>query len=44
MKAFRLMEPGRTELVEIPTPRPDDGEVLIEVQSGAVCRNPSSLQ
>ena len=45
MKAFRLVAPGKTELVEIPRPEPGDDEVLIRVQAAGVCHSdsPTSL-
>ena len=39
MKAFRLVAPGKTELVEIPRPEPGDDEVLIRVQAAGVCHS-----
>ena len=39
MKAFRLISPGRTELVDIPVPTPTDDEVLIRVRAAGVCHS-----
>jgi L-iditol 2-dehydrogenase len=37
MKAVRFPEPGRAELVEVPVPRPQSGEVLIRVKAAGIC-------
>jgi propanol-preferring alcohol dehydrogenase len=39
MKAFRLVAPGKTDLVEIPRPEPGDDEALIRVQAAGVCHS-----
>src|ERR1700737_4019484 len=41
MKAFRLVAPGNTELVKVPTPKPGDDEGLVRVKAAGVC--PSDL-
>jgi L-iditol 2-dehydrogenase len=37
MKALLLSEYGRLEMVEVPMPRPGDGEVLIRVEACGIC-------
>jgi alcohol dehydrogenase, propanol-preferring len=39
MKAFRLVAPGKTQLVDIPRPEPQSGEVLVRVVAAGVCRS-----
>lgn len=38
-ESISIGRPGKTELVEIPTPKPDDDEVLIRVQAAGVCHS-----
>jgi propanol-preferring alcohol dehydrogenase len=33
------MQSGKTELVEIPTPKPGDDEVLVRVKAAGVCHS-----
>jgi alcohol dehydrogenase, propanol-preferring len=37
MRAVQLVEPGRVELVEVPTPAPGDGEVVLQVTGAGLC-------
>jgi propanol-preferring alcohol dehydrogenase len=39
MRAYRLLAPGRAEIVEIHTPRPGPGEVLLKVTASGVCHS-----
>jgi len=37
MKAFRILEPGRTEVTELPKPTPQEGAVLLRVHKVGFC-------
>jgi threonine dehydrogenase-like Zn-dependent dehydrogenase len=37
MKAFRILAPGRTEVIELPKPIPREGEVLLRVRKVGFC-------
>jgi len=37
MKAFRILEPGKTEIVDVPKPVAADGEVLLRVHTVGYC-------
>lgn len=37
MRAIILIEPGKTELVEIANPIPDRGEVLVKIKAALTC-------
>ena len=37
MKAFRIREPGATEVVDLPKPVPAEGEVLLRVRKVGFC-------
>lgn len=37
MRALRILEPGRTELIELPKPIPQEGEVLVRVRRVGFC-------
>ena len=37
MRAMRFPEAGRAEIVEVPTPRVGEGEVLVEVKAAGIC-------
>jgi len=37
MKAFRIVAPGKTEIVDIPPPKPGAGEVLLKVELVGYC-------
>jgi propanol-preferring alcohol dehydrogenase len=40
MKAFRLIEPQRPpELVDVPTPEPGPGEVLVKIGGAGACHS-----
>ena len=39
MKAFRLVAPHTTELVEVPQPEPGPGEVLVKVGAAGICHS-----
>ena len=39
MKAFRLVEPGKAVLEDIPVPEPGPGEVLVKVAGAGVCHS-----
>ncbi len=39
MKAFRLLEPRRAELVEVAVPAPGPGQVLVRVAAAGVCHS-----
>ena len=43
MRAFRLIGAARAELVDIPTPEPGPGEVLLRVLAAGVCRTDLAL-
>ena len=43
MRAFRLIAAGRAELVDLPTPEPPAGEVLLRVLAAGVCRTDLAL-
>src|SRR3954454_3252795 len=43
MKAFRLVGPGRAELVDVPRPDPGPGEVELRVLAAGVCRTDLGL-
>src|SRR4051794_1550692 len=43
MKAFRLLAPGRAELVDLAEPQPGAGEVALEVLAAGVCRTDLAL-
>jgi alcohol dehydrogenase, propanol-preferring len=43
MRAYRLIGAGRAELVELPTPEPRPGEVLLRVLAAGVCRTDLAL-
>jgi alcohol dehydrogenase, propanol-preferring len=43
VKAFRLVEPGRTELTEIDEPAPGPGEVLVRIGSASFCHSDVDL-
>jgi len=37
MQAFRITEPGKTEIVDLPRPEPAEGEVLLRVRKVGFC-------
>ncbi|MDR1744149.1 MAG: zinc-dependent alcohol dehydrogenase family protein [Planctomycetota bacterium] len=37
MKAAKIIEKGRVDIVDLPKPEPGDGEVLIRVESSGIC-------
>jgi L-iditol 2-dehydrogenase len=37
MKAMKFPEPGRAEIVDVPTPVPAEGEVLVRVKAAGIC-------
>ena len=37
MKALRIVEPGRTDLVDLPEPSPGPGEVLVRIAALGFC-------
>jgi threonine dehydrogenase-like Zn-dependent dehydrogenase len=37
MKAFAVLEPGKTGFVDIPVPEPDDYEALVKIEACAIC-------
>jgi propanol-preferring alcohol dehydrogenase len=39
MRAYRVLSPGHAEIVEIPVPRPEPGEVLVKVAAAGVCHS-----
>lgn len=39
MKAFRIVAPHRTELVDVPQPEPGPGEVLVKVGAAGICHS-----
>ncbi|MQA96681.1 MAG: alcohol dehydrogenase catalytic domain-containing protein [Streptosporangiales bacterium] len=39
MKAFQLVAPGRTELLDVDVPEPQAGEVLLKVTGAGVCHS-----
>ncbi len=41
MKALRILTPGRTEVVELPKPVPQEGEVLLRVRKVGLCGSDS---
>jgi propanol-preferring alcohol dehydrogenase len=41
--AYRLTATGRAEVVDVPEPRPDPGEVLLRVRAAGVCRTDLGL-
>jgi alcohol dehydrogenase, propanol-preferring len=43
MRAYRLIGPGRAELVDLPAPEPGPGEVLLRVLAAGVCRTDLAL-
>jgi alcohol dehydrogenase, propanol-preferring len=43
VRAFRLIAAGRAELVDVPTPEPGPGEVLLRVLAAGVCRTDVDL-
>jgi alcohol dehydrogenase, propanol-preferring len=43
VRAFRLIGAGRAELVDLPTPEPRPGEVLLRVLAAGVCRTDVAL-
>ncbi len=43
MRAFRLIGTGRAELVDVPSPEPGSGEVLLRVLAAGVCRTDLAL-
>ncbi len=43
MRAYRLSAPGQAEVVDVPEPRPGDGEVLLQVRAAGVCRTDLGL-
>ena len=43
MRAFRLIAAGRAELVDLPSPEPGPGEVLLRVLAAGVCRTDVDL-
>jgi propanol-preferring alcohol dehydrogenase len=43
VRAYRLIEAGRAELVELPLPEPGRGEVLLRVLAAGVCRTDLAL-
>jgi propanol-preferring alcohol dehydrogenase len=43
MRAFRLVEPTRTALVDVPVPSPGPGEVLLAVGSASFCHSDVAL-
>ena len=43
MRAYRLIESGRAEVVELPRPQPGPGEVLLRVLAAGVCRTDLDL-
>lgn len=42
-RAYRLLEAGRAEVVEVPCPEPRPGEVLLRVLAAGVCRTDVAL-
>jgi propanol-preferring alcohol dehydrogenase len=43
VRAYRLIGAGRAELVDLPTPEPGPGEVLLRVLAAGVCRTDLAL-
>ena len=43
MRAYRLIEAGRAESVELPRPEAGPGEVLLRVLAAGVCRTDLDL-
>jgi propanol-preferring alcohol dehydrogenase len=43
MRAYRLLAPGRAELVDVEAPRPGPGEVMLRVLAAGVCRTDLAL-
>jgi alcohol dehydrogenase, propanol-preferring len=43
VRAYRLIDAGRAELVELPRPEPGPGEVLLRVLAAGVCRTDLAL-
>src|SRR3954452_17612107 len=43
MRAYRLIAPGRAEVVDVPEPRPGRGEALLRVRGAGVCRTDLGL-
>ena len=43
MRAYRLIDAGRAELVDVPVPQPGPGEVLLRVLAAGVCRTDLGL-
>jgi len=43
MRAYRLIEAGRAEVVDLPRPRPGHDEVLLRVLAAGVCRTDLAL-
>jgi propanol-preferring alcohol dehydrogenase len=43
MRAYRLIAPGRAEVVDAPEPRPGSGEALLRVRGAGVCRTDLGL-
>lgn len=39
MKAFRIVAPHQTELVDVPQPEPGPGEVLVKVGAAGICHS-----
>ena len=37
MRALQILSPGNAEVVEVQTPTPDAGEILVEVEAVATC-------
>src|SRR3954454_12992623 len=43
MKALRFPDQNRMEVVDLPQPKPDQGEALVRVRSSGICHTDSEI-